>query len=389
MKSFKKIFTVIILLCLLLESKAQSSKKMDSLSTNVINAVYVNETEALQDSNLVKTKGKSSFNAYPYVFYTPETKLAFGAGGIFIFYGGKGEALKPSKIGFGGYYSTNKQYKISMNNTYYLFNNKLYIDLPISFGFFINKYFGNGDEASVYDNASYSVKTFTTTLTVQLPPKWLMSDRAGLIFDYDYSEIVDKRGNEYLENDSVPGSNGGTLMGFGTDILWDNRDNIFFPNSGGYQYFKLLIYPGISDYVFGTIEFDLKHFHAFSKDHVLAANVFVQSAFGETPFYKLSQLGGMKRMRGYFFGRYRDNFYAMMQMEYRQYFWKRFGFVVFAGLGNVSDEILNYDFNTLKYSLGGGLRFKFNEKEGVNLRMDVGFGNDGNMGIYFGIQEAF
>ena len=89
MKSFKKIFTVIILLFLLLESKAQSSKKIDSLSTNVINAVYVNETEALQDSNYAKTNRKSSFNAYPYVYYTPETKLAFGAGGIFIFYGEK------------------------------------------------------------------------------------------------------------------------------------------------------------------------------------------------------------------------------------------------------------------------------------------------------------
>lgn len=388
----KVIFKGIIfffLLCLVVESAAQKTNKLDSLSTNVISAVYINETGSSGDSTATKPERRSTFNAYPYVFYTPETNLAFGAGGIFIFYAGKGEELKPSKIGFGGYYSTNKQYKLSMNNTYYLFKNKLYIDLPISFGFFINKYFGSGPDVIAYENAAYSVKTFTTTLTVQLPPAWLISDRAGIIFDYDYSEIVDTKGNAYLENDSVPGSNGGTLMGFGSDILWDNRDNIFFPNSGGYQYFKLLIYPGISDYAFGTIEFDLKHFHAFSKDHVLAANIFVQSAFGETPFYKLAQLGGPKRMRGYFYGRYRDNFYAMMQMEYRQYFWKRFGFVVFAGLGNVSDEILNYDFSTLKYSLGGGLRFKFNEKEGVNLRMDVGFGNDGNMGIYFGIQEAF
>ncbi len=94
-------------------------------------------------------------------------------------------------------------------------------------------------------------------------------------------------------------------------------------------------------------------------------------------------------MRGYFYGRYRDNFYGMFQAEYRQYFWKRLGFVAFAGAGNVSHNILEYDFSNLKYSYGAGLRFLFNKKEKVNLRMDIGFGNDGNRGIYFGIQEAF
>lgn len=39
--------------------------------------------------------------------------------------------------------------------------------------------------------------------------------------------------------------------------------------------------------------------------------------------------------------------------------------------------------------MGGGLRYLFNKKENVNLRMDIGFGRDGNTGIYFGIKEAF
>lgn len=39
-------------------------------------------------------------------------------------------------------------------------------------------------------------------------------------------------------------------------------------------------------------------------------------------------------------------------------------------------------------SYGGGLRFKINRKENVNLRMDYGFGN-GQQNIYFFIAEAF
>jgi hypothetical protein len=50
---------------------------------------------------------------------------------------------------------------------------------------------------------------------------------------------------------------------------------------------------------------------------------------------------------------------------------------------------LNFSFSDLKYSYGAGLRFRFNEEQKVNLRVDIGFGNDGNMGVYFGIEEAF
>jgi hypothetical protein len=94
-------------------------------------------------------------------------------------------------------------------------------------------------------------------------------------------------------------------------------------------------------------------------------------------------------LRGYFAGRYRDNTFAMVQLEYRQFFWWKLGFVAFVGAGNVADEILNFGFSDLKYSYGAGLRLRFNEKQKVNLRVDMGFGNDGTKGIYFGIEEAF
>jgi hypothetical protein len=79
----------------------------------------------------------------------------------------------------------------------------------------------------------------------------------------------------------------------------------------------------------------------------------------------------------------------MLQGEYRQFFSKRFGFVLFGGVGNVAENLIDYRFDNLKYSYGAGLRFKFNQEQKVNLRVDFGFGNDGNRGIYFGIQEAF
>ena len=385
MNSFKAQFLLVVILLLTgAGTFAQDEYDIDTLSTNVIESVYKDDPATVN-----KTK-RTSFNAYPFVFYTPESKLAFGGGGVFIFYTGDGEELKPSKIGFGGNYTTNNQYKLSISPNIYMANNDLYMELPTAFGYSVNKYWGIGDETPAYDSAAYTMRFLTSTFKIQVPPRMFAADRTGIIIDFDYTEIVDNLNNELLQNDStIIAPEGGVLFGLGTDLVWDSRDNIFFPNSGGYQYFKVVFYPGMSDYVFTVMELDVRGYRAISPDHVFAAQFYVQSVLGDTPFYKMPLLGGQNRMRGYFNGRYRDNFYGMLQLEYRQYFSKRFGFVAFGGMGNVSSNMLEFQFSNLKYSYGAGLRFLFNKKQKVNLRMDIGFGNDGNRGIYFGIQEAF
>jgi len=343
------------------------------------------------DEGEAPERNKLTFNGYPYVFYTPESGFSVGAGGILIFYTNQTDTtLLPSKIGFGGYYSFLNQYKLSVNPALYFRQSKVFIRTPVSFGFFLDRFYGIGNETPVVDSVQYTKRVTSASFIIQSPPLGFMADRSGLVIDYDKTEIEDKMGNELLLSDSVTGSNGGEILGFGLDLTWENRDNIFFPNTGGYQYFKFIVYPpGTSDFFFGLLELDVRHYWAFKPDHVFALNFYLESAMGEVPFYKLPALGGPKRMRGYFMGRYRDKFYSLLQLEYRQYFWKRLGFVVFGGLGDVASEMLKYDFKTLKYSYGLGLRFQFNKKQKVNLRADIGFGNDGNRGIYFGIEEAF
>lgn len=364
----------------------QDLKVVDTISNTIITTIYTDISDQTKNDSIQKKK--ASFNAYPYVFYTPESEFAGGAGGIYVFYTEKGNTIKPSKIGFGGYYSSNKQYKFSVNNSFYFSENKIVVKFPISYGYFINKFWGVGDEVPDYDNAAYTMTAFTATLNFQVPPLLFSSDRSGIIIDYDHTKIVDKLNNEFLLDEDIVGIDGGNSIGIGTDLVWDSRDHLFFPKSGGYQYFSTIFYTGLGDFTFVEFELDVRHYFPIRKDHVLAANFFLQSTTGDTPFYKLPSLGGMQ-MRGFFNGRYRDNFYAMTQLEYRQFFADRWGFVVFGTLGNVSEDILNYDFGNLKYSLGTGIRFLFNKKERINLRADIGVGKDGNTGIYFGIEEAF
>ena len=62
---------------------------------------------------------KIGWMAYPYAFYTPETELAFGAGSLVYFRTKPVLTLKPSKILFAGYYTTNNQYFIKLAPTLY------------------------------------------------------------------------------------------------------------------------------------------------------------------------------------------------------------------------------------------------------------------------------
>lgn len=348
----------------------------------------VTDSLLVKQNDSIKTK-KVTFNGYPYAFYTPETQAAFGGGGIFIFYTKNTGELRPSKIGFGAHYTTNKQYKFSLNSSIYFNSNNLVIKMPLSFGYTLDKFWGLGNSTVDTGTEGYFREDFDIQLEVQVPPLLFFADRTGFILEYNNTQIVDIQENEFLINQTVAGFKGGQLFGVGFNLVWDGRDHIFYPTSGHYQYIKSIVYPDPSDYIFTSIEIDVRYYKKLFKNQVLATNLYFKSVSSNAPFYKLPALGGQHRMRGYFEGRYRDRTYMTLQTEYRQFFSKRIGFVAFAGLGDVGSEITSLKFKELKYSLGGGLRYLFNKKEHVNLRVDIGIGKDGNTGIYFGIEEAF
>ena len=345
----------------------------------------VDSTQIKKDS--VKQR-ELTFNGYPYAYYTPETELAVGVGGIFIFYASDTLIARPSQIIVGGYYTTNSQYTLSVNPEMYFFSNDLYVSFPISYGYNVTRFYGIGPTTPDTGQVDYTSKVVSATLTVLGPSVWITADQAGIVFDYNYTEIVDKEENQYLLNNQVLGSNGGNYAGIGIKAVWDSRDNIFYPMDGKYTSLKFMSYP-IGQYIYYTTELDIKNYATIMKDHVFAGEVYFSNAVGDVPFYALPQLGGQYKMRGYYQGRYVDNAYFMIQLELRQYFWKRFGYVVFGSAGTVAPSPDKYQMKEMKISYGAGLRFLFNEDEGVNLRMDIGITREGDTGVYFGIGEAF
>jgi hypothetical protein len=98
--------------------------------------------------------------AYPYIFYTPETDLAFGAGGILYFYLTPEYKSKASTITPSFYYSINNQYEIVIMPDLYFGKNEYHIMSDFRFGKFIDKYYGIGNNTPEIENPDYLLYSF-------------------------------------------------------------------------------------------------------------------------------------------------------------------------------------------------------------------------------------
>jgi len=78
MKNSIVLFLKLFFISFILQAQTKEIR-VDSLNGKIIKAIF---NKALKDKDTIGHE--SSFNYYPYVFYSPETDVAFGAGGIYI-----------------------------------------------------------------------------------------------------------------------------------------------------------------------------------------------------------------------------------------------------------------------------------------------------------------
>jgi hypothetical protein len=119
----------------------------------------------------------------------------------------------------------------------------------------------------------------------------------------------------------------------------------------------------------------------------LATRFFSESIEGEAPFISQALLGGTRLMRGFYEGRYRDDNSAVVQAEYRRDLFWRFGAVAFGAAGMVAPEYGQLSLNNLRYTYGAGIRFAIDPEDRINIRLDMGVGEEPN--FYLTIGEAF
>jgi len=350
---------------------------------------FIAEINAQSEEDTTVTNGITFFG-YPYLFYTPETNLAFGAGGIMYFRTAREPELNLSSVLLSGYYTINNQYSLTLAPELYFSRNRYIARGEFNFGKFLDKFYGYGSNSEEIDNPDYFTQNFGINLNFQAD----VSEKfeIGAIYDFLYTNVIDKKNNPFLNNNSVLGSEGGISSGLGLKLVWDSRDYVYLPTTGGYYIVSAVYYKKAlgSDFEFNDYLIDLRRYFKITQGHILTFQLYGNFARGFPPFYEMPRLGGDVTMRGYYEGRYRDRNFVATQAEYKTWLvekWK-LGVVLFGGVGDVADELDDLKVRDFKYSYGFGFRYIFDEKERLTVRADFGFGKN-TSGVYFAMQEAF
>jgi outer membrane protein assembly factor BamA len=348
--------------------------------------------ENREDKTKTEKKCKKRIIAAPIVYYTPETKLAFGGAGSYIFRMGgcKDDTAdtRPSSISPVTIYTANKQFSVQLKADLYFKNNDYRMETEIKLQKYPDKFYGVGNDTIKEAEENFTSKS--TNFYVSFFKKIAKGLYVGLKYHFTDWRITEIEADGQLVGGEIAGSVDGTISGLSLLVNRDSRDNIFFPMKGEFFQLNAGMYKEFlgSDFNFSEFKLDLRKYITLFSSHVFAVQFLAHAQTGEVPFMNLAKMGGEYNMRGYFAGRFRDKNLLVFQAEYRLPLVWRLGLVGFAGFGNVAEKFSQLNLGALKPSYGVGLRFLFDKKEKIQVRMDIGFGK-GTSGFYFSIFEAF
>ncbi len=327
----------------------------------------------------------------PVFFYMPETSFGFGAGTLVTFnLGEKDNKTRPSSLLISGYYTLKKQFAFEIQPELYFKADSFLGKGYFSFSRYPTKYFGIGNDTPESLEETYTPQGLRLYFSLEKKVLSSFNLYAGIQYKYEHFNLLKTDPTGFLREREIPGSQGGTLSGIGVSFNHDSRDNIFYPQSGNYFQVSVEWYSTTlgSDFPFTRFKMDLRKYVSLFSSHTIAFQLLLDGVSGTPPFHQYPQLGGDKIMRGYYYGRFRDNILAVLQAEYRLPLTKKLGAVVFAGLGRVAESLRNLNPRDIKYSFGVGLRYFLAPKEIPCVRMDFGLGHK-TSGFYFTVRDAF
>jgi outer membrane protein assembly factor BamA len=326
------------------------------------------------------------------VYYTPDTRWAFGGAGVYYFKTDpKFDYEKQTRISYIQFladYTQNKQldalslWNIFTRNENYLFKGEL------RYRIFPDRFYGVGNDtpASNEERYEYSMLSIKNLVLKKIRPSLFVG--VDYHFEYEYNFKYAEGG--LLEQGNITGYRGGVGSAVGAVGVYDSRDNAINATKGKLIELSSYVYTPVlgSTFSFFSLNGLYQQYWSIKKKHALAFQNKLRLSYGEVPFLDLSVAGGDDMLRGYPKYRYRDKHFIGTQLEYRFPLFWRLGMVAFAGVGDVFDHVSDIQVSRLKYSLGSGLRLAVNPAERLNIRFDYAFGQEGGY-FYFSVAESF
>jgi hypothetical protein len=333
---------------------------------------------------------KLSLIPLPIVYYTPETRWAFGGAGFLAFrFAGEPAGSRPSQVQAGGAYTLERQVLAYASWRTFRRQERLTSFGEIGYYRYTYFYFGIGNDPAREVRERYGV--VFPRLRWQGLRRFGHHAYLGLSYWYDGYAITETEAGGQLADmqAGVPGRDGGQISGPGIVALHDSRDHLFYPSRGSFGEAYAQLYGRFSGSAFAYRRLRGQYSRYFAVGRqVLAVQFFADLTWGEVPFYAMAQVGGNRQMRGYYEGRYRDKALWGTQAELRSPLFWRLGAAAFGGLAAVAPTPGKLPSAPLRFAGGGGLRFLLDPGERINIRFDAGFG-PGSSGYYLTIGEAF
>lgn len=330
-----------------------------------------------------------SVAVFPIAFYLPETRWGFGGAGILSFDPFPADTLSPpSQIRVGGAYTQERQ--VLSYLSYDLFWDQRNWNASGEFGWYKYSYFffGVGNDVSEDFRETYHLQfpRIRANLIRKLDEHWF----GGLQLLYDNYSIDDSRFDPdgILIAQQIPGWMGGSSVGIGPKLQYDTRDHVYNSSRGIWLELSYQHFGSMSAYQFDKYRAELRAFHQPFPSSVIGFNAVGLISTGDVPFTSMAMLGGNRRMRGYYEGRYRDRNQIQGQIEWRQHVWKRIGAVGFIGAGVVSHDVPDFQIANTRFAGGAGLRYMFDQRRKINIRLDYAVGKNSS-GWYLTFGEAF
>ncbi len=333
---------------------------------------------------------KASFRIYPTLAFSPETSFELGASSLLLYKAKNDSNNRLSELQAFSFVTLKGQYGIWIENALYGHRDNWFFLGKIRFQRFPLLYFGNGPEANGNEESIVDANYFLLRQRVlkKIAPNFFAGAELDIqsLFNTSYTTV---QGNL----PAPEGIKGSTNTGTGASLVFDNRQNVLNVRKGFFAELAWLNYGGIINgpYRFNTLFTDIRGYHRLNTNRVLAWQVAGNVNNGRTPFNMKSLLGGENLLRGYYYGRYRDNVLLAAQAEYRILpfsFSKRWGAAAFAGAGTVAPAVGALQLKHTKIAAGAGVRYLLFVKKDIYLRFDVGVTKEG-VNFYLFTGEAF
>lgn len=318
--------------------------------------------------------------------YSSEEGFGIGLAGSGIYSaGGITDSITPlSNITLKADVTTGQMFKIGVEGYHIFVNDRYRLNYDIYFYSFLDKWWGIGYENGRNNDNECQYRRLQSRSWVDFVFKLRHGVFIGPKGQFSYINARDFDNPQLLQGQS----DRTFTMGVGLTFLIDTRNIPTAATRGVYLRIDALANPRFlaNKYTFSGVEGTISAYHGVWKGGTLAWMGHTSLTWGNTPWGLMPSFGGSHRMRGYWEGRYRDKMEADATLELRQHVWHRNGIVCWVGTGTVFPCFGDLRLSHLLPNAGIGYRWEF--KQGVNVRLDVGFGR-GEKSFNFSLNEAF